>query len=211
MSLETNWSRKLWSRCSVHFCCVQGGRSGGGLQAPRVLTDNSPPPGEDSGQGSHSQREAARGADRSHCVQFPSPVGLEIRGGPVAAWGVVHWPTLAYFQPFLTVCLALPVAKGPVQGRTLAVENRFPRVLASSRGRDGQGWHPHLAWFRGWGGLESLLANADSRYFFSVNGCGYSSVHLTSRKQGIVSKGFQGTYKRKKLVTLKQEGAFLAV
>lgn len=198
MSLETNWSRKLWSRCSVHFCCVQGGRSRGGLQAPRVLTDNSPPPGEDSGQGSHSQREAARGADRSHCVQFPSPVGLEIRGGPVAAWGSSTGPPL-------------PVAKGPVQGRTLAVENRFPRVLASSRGRDGQGWHPHLAWFRGWGGLESLLANADSWYFFSVNGCGYSSVHLTSRKQGIVSKGFQGTYKRKKLVTLKQEGAFLAV
>lgn len=153
----------------IFAACREDG-AGEDSRPPESSLINSPPP-EDFGQGSHSQREAARGADRSHCVQFPSPAGLEIR---VDLWlpAVVHWPTLAYFQPFLTACLALPVAKGPVQGQTLAVENRFPRVLASSRGRDGQGWHPHPAWFRGWGGLESLLANADSRGFVPVSGCG---------------------------------------
>lgn len=52
---------------------------------------------------------------RAPSVQFPSLGGLEMRGGPVASWGV-QWPTLAYFQPFLTSCLAAASGQGASSG-----------------------------------------------------------------------------------------------
>lgn len=179
-----------------------------------VLSGNSPSSGEASGQGFSSQSEAARGAALG---TVPQSQGLREKGWTCGLLGV-QWPTLAYFQPLLASLL--PVARGPVQGPTNAVENRgFPRVLASSRGSDGPGWHAAgwevaagscLVW--GKGSLKSLLAKADSQNFFSDSKWLWIPINIPNIQNTV--HHFQRISRhlfKKKLVTLKQEGAFLAV
>lgn len=160
VSLRMNWSRKVHSRCLVHFCCVQAGRD---PRSPRALTDNSPLPGEASGQGFlfNSQREAIWGGGGSlPGCSFPV-LGVWRRGADMWLLGrgvhLAHPCLFSVIPHFLPGCCQWPRGRFRVR-YTLELENRgVAKGLALPTGRNGQGWHL-------WGlrsGIQTLLGLGD--------------------------------------------------
>lgn len=202
--LSTGIQEKEHSRCSMHFAARREDEGGEG-PGPRSLSGNSPSSGEASGRASVLR---ARLHEELPLVQFPSPGGLERRGGPVASWGS-SGPPLPIFSHSSLLAWLLPVARG--QFRVQHMLQRTQGFLGSwlhleaatgQAGTLGAGkWQLAPAWFGEMGGLESLLAKADSQNFFSDSQWLWTPINIPNIQNTV--HHFQGIsrhlFKKKKM------------